>query len=63
MKHPTSTNTTARRAAASMTGAAVLAIAGFTALGSIFNYPDILKEPTSVILAPGLEKLCTTTLA
>jgi hypothetical protein len=46
-------NTTlARRAAAgSMAGAALLAIAGFTALGSIFDYPDILKEPTAAILA------------
>ena len=33
-----------------MAGAAVLAIAGFTALGSIFDYPKILKEPTAEIL-------------
>ena len=30
--------------------AAVLTNAGFTALGSIFNYPDVLKEPTGEIL-------------
>ena len=33
-----------------MAGAATLAIAGFTALGSIFDYPSILKEPTADIL-------------
>lgn len=43
--------TTRRLAAASMVGAASLAIAGFTALGSIFEYPDILGEPTADILA------------
>lgn len=37
-------------AAVSMTSAAVLATAGFTALGSAFDYPDILKEPTATIL-------------
>lgn len=37
-------------AAASMIGAASLAIAGFTALGSIFEYPQILQEPTGHIL-------------
>lgn len=40
-----------RFAAAGMAGAAALAIAGFTALGSIFEYPQILKEPTAHILA------------
>ncbi|GIF22539.1 hypothetical protein BJ973_002863 [Actinoplanes tereljensis] len=30
--------------------AAVLTNLAFTALGSVFNYPDILKEPTDVIL-------------
>lgn len=45
------TQTTARLAAASMTLASALAIAGFTALGSVFEYPQILEEPTSVILA------------
>lgn len=43
--------TTSRRlAAAAMAGAALLAIAGFTALGSIFEYPQILKSPTGEIL-------------
>jgi Domain of unknown function (DUF4386) len=42
---------TQRLAAAAMAGAATLAIAGFTALGSIFDYPKILKEPTEEILA------------
>src|SRR6185312_4963645 len=31
-------------------GAAALAIAGFTALGSVFDYPKILKAPTAEIL-------------
>ena len=31
--------------------AAVLANVGFTALGSIFNYPDVLDDPASSILA------------
>jgi hypothetical protein len=39
-----------RAAAGMMTGAAALAIAGFTALGSIFNYPQILKATTPEIL-------------
>ena len=38
-------------AAASMTSAALLATAGFTVLGSVFDYPNILKEPTATILA------------
>jgi hypothetical protein len=42
--------TTQRAAAAMMSGAAALAIAGFTALGSIFDYPKILKAPTTEIL-------------
>ena len=42
--------TTRRLAAASMASAAVLAIAGFTALGSIFDYPKILKAPAAEIL-------------
>jgi hypothetical protein len=46
------TSTAYRRVASvSMTGAALLAIAGFTALGSVFEYPQILKEPTDQILA------------
>ena len=30
--------------------AALLTNVGFTALGSIFNYPDVLKEPSGVVL-------------
>lgn len=44
------TPTTARLAGGAMALAAILAIAGFTALGSVFRYPQILKEPTSEIL-------------
>jgi hypothetical protein len=40
-----------RLASASMAGAALLAIAGFTALGFVFEYPQILKESTDDILA------------
>jgi len=43
--------TTARLAAAALITAAGLAIAGFTALGSVFEYPQILDEPTSDVLA------------
>jgi hypothetical protein len=45
------TRTAARLAGACLALAAVLAIAGFTALGSIFEYPQILDEPTPDILA------------
>jgi hypothetical protein len=45
------TRTTQRLAAAGMASAAGLAIAGFTALGSIFDYPNILEEPTAEILS------------
>jgi len=50
---PTSehSETDRRVAAVAMTGAALLAIAGFTALGSIFDYPNVLKEPTADIIA------------
>ena len=44
------TQTTARAAGASMALAAGLAIAGFTALGAVFEYPQILEESTSDIL-------------
>ena len=44
------TRTPQRLAAAGMASAAGLAIAGFTALGSIFDYPNILEEPTADIL-------------
>src|SRR5262245_52558690 len=43
--------TTRRRAAVCMAAAAGLATAGFTALGSAFDYPDILDAPTARILA------------
>jgi hypothetical protein len=38
-------------AGAALGAASLLAIAGFTFLGSIFEYPQILEEPTSDILA------------
>jgi hypothetical protein len=40
-----------KRTAALLIAAAVLANVAFTALGIIFNYPDVLKEPTDDILA------------
>jgi hypothetical protein len=43
--------TTARRAGAALALASTLAIAGFSVLGSVFEYPQILEEPTSDILA------------
>ncbi|WP_433046382.1 DUF4386 family protein [Dactylosporangium sp. CS-033363] len=42
---------TNRMTALAMAAAAALAIAGFTALGSVFEYPQILKEPTADILS------------
>jgi len=42
---------TAQLAGASLALASVLAIAGFTVLGSVFQYPQILEEPTSEVLA------------
>lgn len=42
---------TARRAGAALALASSLAIAGFTVLGSVFEYPQILEEPTADILA------------
>jgi uncharacterized protein DUF4386 len=42
---------TPRRTAALLILAAVLANIGFTALGSIFNYPDVLDEPAGRVLA------------
>jgi hypothetical protein len=42
---------TARSAGAALALASVLAIAGFTVLGSVFEYPQILGEPTAAILA------------
>ena len=51
MPSHTADRKTARLAAAALVLASVLAIAGFTALGSVFAYPQILHEPTSDILA------------
>src|SRR6478609_3212321 len=45
-----STVTLGRRAGGALALAALLAIAGFTALGSIFEYPQILAEPVDDIL-------------
>lgn len=42
---------TAQLAGAALGLASVLAIAGFTVLGSVFQYPQILEEPTAEILA------------
>jgi hypothetical protein len=50
MPSHTTDRTTARLAAGALVLASVLAIAGFTALGSVFAYPQILHEPTSAIL-------------
>ena len=50
MTTSTTTPTTIARADARK-AAAALAIAGFTVLGSVFEYPQILKEPTADILA------------
>jgi Domain of unknown function (DUF4386) len=47
----TETSTSARVAAASLTLASLLAIAGFTVLGIVFEYPQILEEPTSDVLS------------
>ena len=41
----------ARLSGAALALASVLAIAGFTFLGSVFQYPQILEEPTAEILA------------
>lgn len=39
-----------RVTAIALVAAALLTNAGFTALGSIFHYPDVLKEPSRVVL-------------
>src|SRR3954462_14672934 len=44
-------HTNARRAASALALASGLAIAGFTVLGSVFEYPQILEKPTSDVLA------------
>ena len=51
MTTPTASTQNARLAGAALALAAALAIAGFTALGSVFAYPQILEEPTADILA------------
>ncbi|MDN5795348.1 MAG: DUF4386 domain-containing protein [Intrasporangium sp.] len=43
--------TLARRAGTALGLASMLAIAGFTVLGSVFEYPQILEQPTAEILA------------
>jgi hypothetical protein len=54
---PTTTATTrldvvtGRLAGAALALASLLAIAGFTVLGSVFEYPQILDEPTADVLA------------
>src|SRR4051794_37626424 len=47
----TGDHTNARRAASALALASGLAIAGFTVLGSVFEYPQILEEPTADVLA------------
>jgi uncharacterized protein DUF4386 len=42
---------TGRLAGAALALASALAIAGFTVLGSVFRYPQILDEPTADVLA------------
>lgn len=37
--------------AALLVTAAVLTNVAFTALGTVFNYPDVLKEPVGEVLA------------
>jgi hypothetical protein len=47
---------TRKRTASLLILAAVLANVGFTALGSIFNYPDVLDEPAGEVLAAFRDK-------
>ena len=53
--HPTAApavdRSDARRAGAALALASVLAIAGFTVLGSVFEYPQVLEQPVGDILA------------
>jgi hypothetical protein len=51
MNHLTAEPKTARLAGTALALASTLAIAGFTALGTVFAYPQILQEPTADILA------------
>jgi hypothetical protein len=46
----TADQSTARKAGAALALASALAIAGFTFLGSIFEYPQVLEKPTGDIL-------------
>src|SRR3954469_3834553 len=46
----TADQATARKAGAALALASALAIAGFTFLGSIFEYPQVLEKPTGDIL-------------
>ena len=39
-----------KRTAIALIAAAVLTNAGFSVLGDVFNYPDVLKEPSRVVL-------------
>lgn len=48
--NPTHAPGTARVAGAALALASLLAIAGFTVLGVVFQYPQILERPTSEIL-------------
>ena len=50
-QHPKGHAMNRRLAAILLASAAALAIAGFTALGSVFDYPSILDAPTAEILA------------
>jgi hypothetical protein len=50
MDHRTIDPKTAYVAGTTLVLASALAIAGFTALGSVFSYPQILQEPTADIL-------------
>lgn len=54
-------STPTRVAAASLALASLLAIAGFTVLGTVFEYPQILDEPSSDVLALFRENQSTVT--
>ena len=41
--------------------AAVMTNAAFTVLGSVFDYPDVLKQPTSDVLASFRANQCAVT--
>lgn len=48
---PSTDRRAAQLAGSALAAASLLAIAGFTVLGTVFEYPQILEEPTSEILA------------